>query len=93
MVVKDALDISHCRLGGDKEDGLTEAYDEDGDGNAEPEPGDAAQSRGTLLHTVSLSRIGSFSVEDCLKEQNADCGEDDVVTGKLFDPCADLNRI
>ena len=90
---KDALYVTHRSLGGNEEDGLTETYDEDGDGDAQPEPGDAAESGGALLHKVSLSRIRSFGVEDSPKEKDADGGEDDVVASKLLDPCRDLDGI
>ena len=34
-----------------------------------------------------------FGVKHGFKEQDADCSEDDVVPGQLFDPCRDLDGI
>ena len=56
MVVKDALQIAHRRLGGGEEDGLTEADDEDGDGRQKPEPSGAAESGGAGHYVAILSR-------------------------------------
>jgi hypothetical protein len=52
VVVEDTSDVTLCRVCWDEEDGLAKANGKHGNADSKPEPSDAAESGGALLHVT-----------------------------------------
>ncbi len=93
VVVEDPSSVALGCVGRDEKDRFAEADEEDDEGGEEPEPGDSAEDGGSGHYAGNFTAKALFGVEHGFKEQNADDGEDEIVSGELGDPGIDFEGI